>query len=406
VAVNLEPPGELMAIPGVRLATGAAAIKSAGRDDITILSFDPGTAVAGVFTRSSFRAAPVLLAEERIRQGDVRALLINSGNANAATGEAGMADARVLCEVAADALGVPAASVLPFSTGVIGERLPVARMTPVIGAMTDGLSESNWSSAARAIMTTDTVAKACSIRIELDGRDVTITGMAKGSGMIRPDMATMLAYVCTDAQVSPQCLESLVKAAADRSFNRITVDGDTSTNDAFILAATGRAGNGLIDDAGSEEAGRLLEGLEAVARILAQAIVRDGEGATKFVTVSVNGGADEAECLKVAYTIAESPLVKTALFAGDPNWGRLAMAIGRAGIGDLDPNGVQVWFDDVQVMCDGLMDPGYSEAAGAKVLAEVEFTIRVDLGRGGAAAEVWTSDLSYEYVRINAEYRT
>jgi glutamate N-acetyltransferase/amino-acid N-acetyltransferase len=255
-------------------------------------------------------------------------------------------------------------------------------------------------------MTTDTVPKLVSRRIILNGCTGVISGMAKGAGMIRPDMATMLAYVCTDAQVSPQCLESLVKAAADRSFNRITVDGDTSTNDAFILAATGRAGNGLIDDAGSEEAGRLLEGLEAVSRILAQAIVRDGEGATKFVTVSVNGGADEAECLKVAYTIAESPLVKTALFAGDPNWGRLAMAIGRAGIGDLDPNGVQVWFDDVQVMCDGLMDPGYSEAAGAKVLAEVEFTIRVDLGRGGAAAEVWTSDLSYEYVRINAEYRT
>lgn len=406
MAVNLDPPGELLPVPGVRLATGAAAIKRAGRDDLTILCFDHGTAVAGVFTRSAFRAAPVLVAEERIRQGGIRALLINSGNANAATGDAGMADARALCATAADALGVPAESVLPFSTGVIGQRLPVEKMTPVIAGMPDGLSETNWASAARAIMTTDTVAKACSVSVELDGRSVSITGIAKGSGMIRPDMATMLAYVCTDAQVSQACLDAMVTRAADRSFNRISVDGDTSTNDAFILAATGCAGNDLIDSPDSEAADRLLEGIETVARTLAQAIVRDGEGATKFVTVAVEGGADEAECVRVAYTIAESPLVKTALFASDPNWGRLAMAIGRAGVMDLDTKGVQVWFDDVQVMRDGLMDPGYTESAGAGVLAQAEFTIRVALGRGAAAAEVWTCDLSYEYVKINAEYRT
>ena len=406
MAVNLEPPGELLAVPGVRIATGAAAIKSAGRDDLTVLCFDPGTTVAGVFTQSSFRAAPVLIAQERVHRGEVRALLINSGNANAATGEAGLADARGLCETAAEAFGLAAESVLPFSTGVIGERLPVEKMAPVIAAMPESLSETGWPAAARAIMTTDTVAKACSVTVDLSGHEVTITGIAKGSGMIRPDMATMLAYVCTDARVSRNCLNALVKAAADRSFNRITVDGDTSTNDAFILAATGRADNALIDAADSEAAGKLLGAIETVARSLAQAIVRDGEGATKFVTVAVEGGADEAECLEIAYTIAESPLVKTALFASDPNWGRLAMAIGRADVRDLNPEGVQVWFDDVQVMRDGLMDPGYSEAAGAAVLAQSEFVIRVALGRGSAGAEVWTSDLSYEYVRINAEYRT
>jgi glutamate N-acetyltransferase/amino-acid N-acetyltransferase len=255
-------------------------------------------------------------------------------------------------------------------------------------------------------MTTDTVAKALSLQLDLNGQPVTVTGMAKGSGMIRPDMATMLAYVCTDAAVSRACLQELLARATNRSFNRITVDGDTSTNDAFILAATGRAGNARIEDPDSEEAAGLLAGLTTVARTLAQAIVRDGEGATKFVTVAVQGGADEAECLEVAYTVAESPLVKTALFASDPNWGRLAMAIGRSDVQDLDPTGVQVFFDDVQVMQDGLVAPGYSEAAGAEVLAAEEFTIRVDLGRGEAAAEVWTSDLSYEYVRINAEYRT
>jgi glutamate N-acetyltransferase/amino-acid N-acetyltransferase len=279
-------------------------------------------------------------------------------------------------------------------------------MSVVIESLAHGLSESNWLRAASAIMTTDTVAKAKSHRIELAGQEITITGIAKGSGMIRPDMATMLAYVCTDALVSPDCLQKLLQTAADASFNRITVDGDTSTNDAFILAATGQAGDRLIDDPESPEAAVLLDGVLTVARDLAQAIVRDGEGATKFVTVAVEAGASEAECLQVAYTIAESPLVKTALFASDPNWGRLAMAIGRAGVPDLDPSGVQVWFDDIQIMRDGLMDPGYSEAAGAGVLAQAEFTIRVELGRGSAAGEIWTSDLSYEYVRINAEYRT
>ena len=406
MAVNLAPPAELLAVPGITLATGAAAIKAEDRDDLTLIRLDAGTSVAGVFTQSAFRAAPVLIAEPRIQAGGIRALLINSGNANAATGDPGVDDALSLCRAAATALDVPEEAVLPFSTGVIGERLPVAAMAQVIESLPNGLDSGNWLAAAKAIMTTDTVAKAASLQIELDGRTITLTGMAKGSGMIRPDMATMLAYVCTDAAISPDCLQRLLATATAASFNRITVDGDTSTNDAFILAATGQAGNGLIDDPASAEAGVLLEGLISIARTLAQAIVRDGEGATKFVTVAVEGGANEAECLQVAYTIAESPLVKTALFASDPNWGRLAMAIGRAGIEHLDPTGVQVFFDDVQVMHNGLMDPNYTEEAGAEVLAAEEFTIRVQLGRGAAAVEVWTSDLSYEYVRINAEYRT
>ncbi len=406
MAVNLAPPAELLAVPGVRLATGAAAIKAADRDDVALMVFAEGTSVAGVFTQSSFRAAPVLIAEPRVRTGGARALLINSGNANAATGEEGIDDALTLCRSAAAVLDVPEEAVVPFSTGVIGERLPVASMVPVIRSLPDDLDEGNWLAAAEAIMTTDTVAKATSRQVELAGQTVTITGMAKGSGMIRPDMATMLAYACTDAAVSPACLQQLLEKTTAGSFNRITVDGDTSTNDAFILAATGKAGNPVIEEVDSAEASVLLDALESVARSLAQAVVRDGEGATKFVTVAVEGGNSESECLQVAYTIAESPLVKTALFASDPNWGRLAMAIGRAGVENLNPAGVQVFFDEVQVMRDGLMDPGYSEQAGAGVLSADEFTIRVALGRGEAAAEVWTTDLSYEYVRINAEYRT
>lgn len=406
MAVNLAAPADLKAVPGVELGAGAAAIKAEGRDDVALILLSPGTTVAGVFTQSSFKAAPVLIAQEHLRHGAVRALLINSGNANAATGDTGMEDARCLCRAVAAALDVPETAVLPFSTGVIGERLPVETMKPVVETLPARLTSDGWLAAARAIMTTDTVAKAVSRRIDLNGHPVTISGMAKGSGMIRPDMATMLAYVCTDAAVSEPCLQALLKRATAGSFNRITVDGDTSTNDAFILAATGAAGNPMLTDADSQDAGVLLEAIEAVARTLAQAIVRDGEGASKFVTVSVTEGANEAECLEVAYTIAQSPLVKTALFASDPNWGRLAMAIGRADVPGLDPDGVQVFFDDVQVMQDGLMAPGYTEAAGAEVLAAEEFTIRVALGRGNAAAEVWTSDLSYEYVRINAEYRT
>jgi glutamate N-acetyltransferase/amino-acid N-acetyltransferase len=406
VAVNLPEPAGVLPVPGVSLATGAASIKKPGRKDLVLMAFEPGTAVAGVFTRSAFRAAPVILAEESIARGDVRALLINSGNANAATGSDGLADARALCATLARALDIPAGAVAPFSTGVIGQRLPVDRIAPVLGELPGSLAADSWLEAGHAIMTTDTVAKVRSVRGEVLGRTVTVSGMAKGAGMIRPDMATMLAFVATDAAVSQRCLQAMLRDLADASFNRITVDGDTSTNDALILAATGVAGGPVIDDASSEGAHALKALMVPLFRELAQAIIRDGEGATRFVTVHVTGGRGEAECLKVAYTVAESPLVKTALFAGDPNWGRLAMAVGRAGVEGLDPARVQIWFDDVRVMTDGLMDPGYTEEAGARVLGQAELTIRIDLGRGDAVSEVWTSDFSYEYVRINAEYRT
>lgn len=406
MAVNLAEPAGVLPVPGVSLATGAASIKKPGRKDLVLMVFEPGTAVAGVFTRSAFRAAPVILAEENIARGDVRALLINSGNANAATGSDGLADARALCATLAGALDISAEAVAPFSTGVIGQRLPVDRITPVLVELPGSVAADGWLEAGHAIMTTDTVAKVRSVRGEVLGRPVTVSGMAKGAGMIRPDMATMLAFVATDAAVSQPCLQAMLRELADASFNRITVDGDTSTNDALILAATGVAGGPVIDDPRSDGAEALKALMVPLFRELAQAIIRDGEGATRFVTVHVAGGRDEAECLKVAYTVAESPLVKTALFAGDPNWGRLAMAVGRAGVEGLDPARVQIWFDDVRVMTDGLMDPGYTEEAGARVLGQAELTIRIDLGRGDAASEVWTSDFSYEYVRINAEYRT
>jgi len=406
MAVNLSMPQEAAAVPGVSLASGAAAIKATGRDDVTLISLAPGTSVAGVFTRSSFRAAPVLVAEQSLAAAGVRALLINSGNANAATGDQGLKDAQLLCATAAQALDVAAEAVAPFSTGVIGERLPVERMLPVVEKLAAGLRGDGWLDAANAIMTTDTLPKLMSRAISIGDSPVTITGMAKGAGMIRPDMATLLAFICCDADVTRECLQGIVRDVVAGSFNRITVDGDTSTNDAFIVAATGIADHPQISDPDSEAAEKLRAGLLSVGRTLAQAIVRDGEGATKFVTVRVKGGRDEAECLQVAYTLAESPLVKTALFASDPNWGRLAMAIGRAGVADLEVSGIKVWFDTVAVMTGGVQAPTYSEDAGAGVLAQDEFSIRIDLGRGDSEAEIWTSDLSYDYVRINAEYRT
>jgi glutamate N-acetyltransferase/amino-acid N-acetyltransferase len=406
VAVNITDPEPLSSVPGVTLASGAAAIKSPDRDDLALILLAAGSSVAGVFTHSSFRAAPVMVAREHLALGGARALLINSGNANAATGPEGVEDARRLCREAADALHIDPRSVLPFSTGVIGQRLPVERMLGPVRDLAGGLTEDGWLKAAKAIMTTDTVAKAISVTERVGGTQVTITGIAKGAGMIRPDMATMLAFVCTDAAVSDDCLAALVKEVADGSFNRITVDGDTSTNDSFVVAATNQANHRPLTDPDSPEARSLAEGLLIVSRCLAQACVRDAEGATKFVTIEVSGGRNEAECLRVAWTVAESPLVKTALFAEDPNWGRLAMAIGRAGVEDLDVAGVAVWFDAVQVMANGVMAPNYTEEAGARVMAQDELCIRIDLGRGDAHTEVWTSDLSYEYVRINAEYRT
>ena len=407
MAVNLPPLGELAPVSGVRLATACAGIKQRQRDDLAVIELARESAVAGVFTQNAFRAPPVIMAEERIRTGNLRALLINSGNANAATGAGGREDATRLCEHVARCLGSDCSGewVLPFSTGVIGERLPVDAMRSAIEQAVPKLSPAGWADAARAIMTTDTAPKGESARIEVAGRPVTITGIAKGSGMIKPDMATMLAFLCCDAAIAGPALQEMTGQVADRSFNRVTVDGDTSTNDSLVVCATGQAGNAEITGSGPayEE---LKGGLLAVARALAECLVRDGEGATRFVAVRVRGGATAAECLKAAYTVAESPLVKTALFAGDPNWGRFCMAIGRAGIADLDPSAVSLALDDVVIAREGLVADDYDEAAAAEVMGRDEYTIDIDLGRGACSETVWTTDLSYEYVRINAEYRT
>ncbi len=404
MAVNLPPMGELLPIDGIALGSAAAGVKYADRLDLAVMLLGAGGVTGGVFTKSAFRAAPVLLAEQRV--GAARALLVNSGNANAATGERGLVDARVACAHLAARVDLPEESVLPFSTGVIGEFLDQDVMRRGIDAALAAATPDGWADAAQAIMTTDTVPKAVSAKFDLGGREVRATGMVKGSGMIRPDMATMLAFLGTDAAMSAAVAGALARDLAERSFNRVTVDGDTSTNDSFAVMASGRAGNSAVEDAGGDAYRELLEGLTPLVVELAQRTARDGEGATKFVTVRVEEGATPAECLAVAYTIAHSPLVKTAIFAGDPNWGRFCMAIGRAEVADLDPAAVGLYLDDVCVARNGLMADEYTEAAGAAVMARDEFTVRVVLGRGDAAETIWTSDLSYEYVRINAEYRT
>lgn len=404
MAVNLQEPVELLPVPGVRIGSACAGIKQTERHDLALFEFTEGTQVGGVYTQSHFAAAPVMLARER----DVssRAWIINSGNANAATGEAGYQDSKTVCAHTARLLQMGAEEVQPFSTGVIGERLPVEAVNAALGGCYEALSPDGWLAAARAIMTTDTVPKGLSRQIQIADRQVTITGIAKGAGMIKPDMATMLAYMACDAAVAPGVSNMLVQDAVRYSFNRITVDGDTSTNDSFLLACTGQAENPLIDGREHKDYAVLLKAIAEVARFLAHAIVRDGEGATKFVTVQVTGGATAEDCLAVAYTVAESPLVKTALFAGDANWGRFCMAIGRAPIERLDPHRVKLWLDDVQVADEGLISESYTEAQGAAILAQDEFTVRIELGLGRAEETVWTTDLSYDYVRINAEYRT
>jgi glutamate N-acetyltransferase/amino-acid N-acetyltransferase len=406
VAVNLPPLGALLAVPGVVVGTTCAGVKQTVRDDLTVIVLQEGATAAGVFTRNAFRAAPVLLAEAAIARGGVRALVINSGNANAATGEPGLADAREICAELEATAQLPAGSAMPFSTGVIGVRLPVAKVVAGLDKALARARPDGWADAAHAIMTTDTGPKGVSRRVQVAGVDVTLTGIAKGAGMIKPDMATMLAFVATDAAIAPECLAALTRQAAGVSFNRITIDGDTSTNDSFVVCASGAAGNRVVTGPASPGYAEFAAALESVAVELAQYIVRDAEGATRFVTVRVQGGATAAECLQVAYTIAESPLIKTAVFAGDPNWGRFCMAIGRSGLAGLDTTRVNLYLDDVCVARGGLMADEYREALGAAVMARPEFEVRVELGRGTAQQCVWTSDLSYEYVKINAEYRT
>ncbi len=403
MAVNLAAPdpASLHPVPGVELGIAMAGVKKPGRRDLLVMRLAPGTSVAGVFTRNRFCAAPVLLAKKHLAN-PVRALVVNTGNANAGTGADGLKRALAVCGALAGQLGAKPGQVLPFSTGVIMEPLPAGRIVAGLPAAIADLREDNWAAAAEAIMTTDSVPKACSRRVKLSGGTATVTGIAKGAGMIRPDMATMLGFVATDAKLSPALLKRLVKATADRSFNCATVDGDTSTNDSFILMATGK---GPAATAAKDLA--LLEAaITEVCQRLAQAIIRDGEGATKFVTVVIERGRSEAECRKVAYAIAHSPLVKTAFFASDPNLGRILAAIGYAGIGDLDTGKVDLYLDDVLVVRRGGRDAAYDEARALAAMKKPEFTVRAILNRGKAAATVWTCDLSFDYVKINAEYRT
>ena len=409
MAVNLEPPSadQISAVAGVTLGVAAAGIRKADRADLVLILLAEGARVGGLFTRNRFCAAPVVIARQHLERCDeIRALVINTGNANAGTGARGLADARRTCSEAAQRLGIAPDQVLPFSTGVIMEPLPVERISAGLPLCLSALSVDNWLPAARAIMTTDTVPKAVSRSVEIGGEAVTITGIAKGAGMIHPDMATMLAFVGTDANLPRALLQDALHYAAERSFNSITVDGDTSTNDAFILVATGRSRAAEIVDASSPAYLRFQSVLTDVACTLAQAIVRDGEGATKFIAVQVERGATQAECRRVAYAIAHSPLVKTAFFASDPNLGRILAAIGYAGIGDLDVGRVDLYLGDVLVARGGGRDLNYKEADGKRVMAQSEITVRVVLNRGAEYATVWTCDLSHDYVTINAEYRT
>ncbi len=368
-------------------------------------SLGSGRDGAGVFTRNRFCAAPVQVAKAHLADGDIRYLLINTGFANAGTGKSGMQDCKDSCQALAALAGCAAAQVLPFSTGVIGERLPVDRITAGIPGALDQLAENGWEDAARGIMTTDTRPKLAAREVRLAGGSVHIAGMAKGAGMIRPDMATMLAFIATDADVSQALLEGWVRELADESFNCVTIDGDTSTNDACILIATGQSGL-AVQEAHTADAQALRAALAEIFIELAQGIVRDGEGATRFVTICVEGATDAKDARKVADTIAHSPLVKTAIFAGDPNWGRILAAVGRAPIEKLDIAAVNIWLDDVQIVKSGGVAPDYTEAAGARVMAQPEILIRVSLGHGEGRARIWTCDFSYDYVRINAEYRS
>ena len=407
--VNYTPPTpeSLLPVAGVELGTAAAGIKKWTRDDVVLIALAEGSRAAGVFTQNRFCAAPVIVCREHLALGGAtRALLINAGNANAGTGERGLADARTTCAAVAQTLGCAANEVLPFSTGVIMEPLPVDRIVGSLPAARAALSPTHWHAAVRAIMTTDTVPKAASRRIDVDGAQITVTGMAKGAGMISPNMATMLGFVATDAPLSGPLLQALAVEVADGSFNRITIDGDTSTNDSFVLIATGKAAMPAITSAGDARLAAVRAALDGVAQDLAQAIVRDGEGATKFITIVVEGGRDVDECDRIARAIANSPLVKTAFFASDPNLGRIVCAIGNGAGADLDPARVSFWLDDTLVVRDGGRAESYREEDGQRAMAKPEINVRVALGRGRARATVWTCDFSHEYVSINADYRS
>lgn len=408
MAVNLQIPSasDIHAVAGVDIGVTEAGIRRADRRDLTVFKLAAGTTVAGVFTRNRFRAAPVQLCETHLATGcPVSALVINTGNANAGTGESGLQHAQQTCEALAGLLGVEPQEILPFSTGVILEPLPVDRLTAALPAAIANLGPDNWHEAAHGIMTTDTLPKIVSRQVQIGGRTVTITGISKGAGMIRPNMATMLGFLATDAGIAHPILQSLVREIADVSFNRITVDGDTSTNDSFIVMASGQSGV-HIEHTSDAEYAELRDALASAATELAQKIVRDAEGATKFITIRVEEAGTRDEALKVAYAIAHSPLVKTAFFASDPNLGRILAAVGYAGVDDLDVSGTRLWLDDVLVAVKGGRNPDYQEADGQRVMKQAEIGVRVALGRGQEAETVYTCDFSHEYVTINADYRS
>lgn len=408
--VNLSAPvhADLLAINGVRIGVTEAGVRKANRKDLSVFLLDEGASVAGVFTQNRFCAAPVQVSREHLVQtaGAIRAMVINTGNANAGTGADGLARARRTCADLAALLQLKPEQILPFSTGVIMEELPVERIAAGLPAAIAAAKADNWGTAAEGIMTTDTLPKAFSRAVDIGGKRVSITGISKGAGMIRPNMATMLGFLATDAAIAPELLQPLVKELADGSFNRVTIDGDTSTNDSFVLVATHKAGNAQITSLTSAEGQALKAALLDVSRLLAQAIVRDGEGATKFITVKVEGGKTEAECRLVAYSIAHSPLVKTAFFASDPNLGRILAAVGYASIDDLDQTKIDLYLNDVHVAVNGGRNPAYQEEDGQRVMKQQEIIVRVLLGRGQAEQTVWTCDLSHDYVSINADYRS
>lgn len=406
MAVGEYPFPKMHPVNGVKLTSVSAGIKRVGRKDVVLFSLAEGSNVAGVFTLNAFCAAPVTVCKEHLAKAPIRFLVINSGNANACTGEQGIADAKATCAEIAKLSGVKTEQVLPFSTGVIGEPLPLQKIIPVLPEALNAANENGWDDAGAGIMTTDTRAKGFSQQIVYQDQTITVNGIAKGAGMIKPNMATMLGYIATDAKISQNILQQLSKEASNKSFNRITIDGDTSTNDSCILIATGQVNLPEVTQASGELYEKLREVIMAAHLHLAKAIVSDGEGATKFVTVAVKGGADNNECLAVGYAVAHSPLIKTALFASDPNWGRIVAAIGYAGVKNLDVNRVRVHLDDVLIVENGGRAKTYTEDQGQVVMKKAEIAINIDLGRGTAAETIWTTDLSYEYVKINADYRS
>lgn len=398
----------MQTITGVKLGVAAAGIKTPNRKDVVLIAIEDGAAVAGVFTLNAFCAEPVKIAKQHLKTGDIRYFIINSGNANACTGSRGYEAAMATCRAVSESANVSAQAVLPFSTGVIGQVLPAEKIVAVVPEALANLAEggASWAAAARAIMTTDTQPKGASVEVLLNGHKIKITGIAKGSGMIKPDMATMLAFVATDAAIEQPVLEEICRRAANKSFNRITVDGDTSTNDACMLIATGKSGVPVLGTNKGELFEAVLNGVTGVFQQLAQLIVRDGEGATKYIEVDVNGGANPQECLDVAYAIAHSPLIKTAFFASDPNWGRIVAAIGNAKVNALDITKVKVWLGDVLIVENGGVAESYTEQAGQMEMDKEEIKITVDLGRGAVREVLWTTDLSHDYIKINAEYRS